>query len=350
VQGTYRGERVIAQSQTSLIEDAAEELTSSIGEHQEKELSKRDVKEGKRSDQLERIMKLKNIEEMANNLKDLNKQDLQRVLGQLTRMKNATPRQLRERAREEFQEPAHQFAALSALVTGLQEQGAPKQRIETAQAALRQLMDEEGAAVHAGINVSPSAQAFASEGLGDVQELRDGYRDAVLDYQGIAKAYDSLLEKHGPDDLPHAIKYLMEGLGADMSAQGSSLEKSKLNAILNDMYRLEVLTGMLEACDELIRKTKEQGASTPMRGSDLLKEVLTMQQDKWLRPEKIRPLPGRLGVRGIAGEINFLREFKGLAQDIPEKAYTEPEQRQRFLDAIQMASDEAIEIEESEEE
>jgi len=76
VQGTYRGERVIAQSQTSLIEDAAEELTSSIGEHQEKELSKRDVKEGKRADQLERIMKLKNIAERANNLKDLNKQGL----------------------------------------------------------------------------------------------------------------------------------------------------------------------------------------------------------------------------------------------------------------------------------
>ncbi|MCP3877891.1 MAG: YopN family type III secretion system gatekeeper subunit [Sulfitobacter sp.] len=349
VQGAYRGERVVAQSQTSLIEDAAEELTSSIGEHQEKELSKRDIKEGKRSDQLDRIMKLKHIEEMVNNLKDMRKEDLQRVLAQLTRMKNATPRQLREHAREEFKEPAHQFAALSALVEGLKDQGAPKQQIEAAEAALQQLMDEEGPAVNAGINVSPTAEAFSSESLGDVQDLRDAYRDAVLDYQGMSEAYDSLLEKYGPDDLAHAIKYLMEGLGADMSAKGSSLEKSKLNAILNDMYRLEVLTGMLEACDDLVQKTKNQGATTPIRGSDLLKEVLDMQQDKWLRPEKIRPLPQKMGVQGILGEINFLREFKGLARDIPEKAYAEPEQRQRFLDAIQTASDEAIEIEESEE-
>ncbi|MEE4377497.1 MAG: TyeA family type III secretion system gatekeeper subunit [Candidatus Competibacteraceae bacterium] len=86
------------------------------------------------------------------------------------------------------------------------------------------------------------------------------------------------------------------------------------------------------------------------RGSDLLKEVLELQQNKWIRPEQIAALPSKLGIRELTHEINFLREFKALIHAIPLKAYAEPEQRPRFLDAIQQALDEAIEREEAEEE
>jgi type III secretion protein W len=134
-----------------------------------------------------------------------------------------------------------------------------------------------------------------------------------------------------------------------MSAtDASSMDKTRLGAILDDMYRLEVLSGLLEECDALIGQTRRRGAETPLRGPDLLQEVLKLQQDKWIRPEQIAPLPARLGISELPQEISFLREFKELARIIPLKAYADPEQRPRFVDAVQLALDDAIDREEEE--
>lgn len=91
-------------------------------------------------------------------------------------------------------------------------------------------------------------------------------------------------------------------------------------------------------------------AAKGSRGSDLLKVVLEFQQKKWLRPEDFNGLIAKLGIHGIEHEINFLREFKELVRSIPLKAYVDPEQRQRFLDAIQLALDNAIDREEEDDE
>ncbi|MCB1804803.1 MAG: type III secretion system gatekeeper subunit SctW [Candidatus Competibacteraceae bacterium] len=259
-EGSYRGESVQLKNTSSLIQDALEELGASQSERQEKELAKRDIEEGTKSDQLDRIFKIKNLEELSNQLKDLNKRDLARVLGQLMRMKNATPRQLREHVRESFKEPAHQFAALSALVEGLREQGAPKFQRDAAQTALQQLLDEEGPAIRAGINITETAAEFSNGSLGDIQILRDTYRDAVLDYQGLADAFSALNEQYGVEELPHAIEYMLDALGADLAAGGSSIDKSKLNIIRDDMYRLQVLAGLIEECDLLMEKLRVKGA------------------------------------------------------------------------------------------
>ena len=81
----------------------------------------------------------------------------------------------------------------------------------------------------------------------------------------------------------------------------------------------------------------------------LLKEVLELQMNPWLRPELITPLLAKLGVRDVIKAIHALREFKELARLIPLKAYPDPEQRPRLLDAIQLALDAAIQREEEEE-
>lgn len=91
-------------------------------------------------------------------------------------------------------------------------------------------------------------------------------------------------------------------------------------------------------------------AAKDSRGSDLLQAVLEFQQKKWLRPEDFNGLIAKLGIHGIEHEINFLREFKELVHSIPLKAYVDPEQRQRFLDAIQLALDDAIDREEEDDE
>lgn len=260
VEGNYRGESVKLKDTSSLIQDALEELGASQSEYNEKELAQRDIEEGKKSDQLDRIIKIQKLEELSTQLKDLNQEELKRVSRHMMRMKNATPHQFREQARENFKEPAHQFAALTVLVEGLREQGAPKAQREAAENALQQLLDEEGPAIRAGINVSETAADYSDAELADIQTLRDTYRDAVLDYQSLADVFASLNDQYDVKEWPQAIKFLLDALGADLSAGGSSIEKSKLNAIRDDMYRLQVLAGLVEECDSLMQKLRVQGA------------------------------------------------------------------------------------------
>ena len=84
-------------------------------------------------------------------------------------------------------------------------------------------------------------------------------------------------------------------------------------------------------------------------GGDLLKLMLELLQNKWLQPEHISAIISKLGIHQIEHEINFLNGFKELVRSIPLKAYQDPEQRQRYLDAIQLALDDAIDREEEEE-
>jgi type III secretion protein W len=347
VQGQFRGDRVVQlPSQTSMIEDALEELTETQSEKEEKDISEREVDEGRLADQLERILALEKIKSLMSALKDLRKGDMTRALAQLLRFKNATPRQLQERARQAFKDPSHQYALLSALAEALKGGNAPKGQVEAAEKALQGLMEEQGPSIRAGINVTAAAEEASVTGLGDVQGLRDAYRDAVLDYQGIQDAYAALIDRYGAGKLNDALAYLKASLAADMAAAGSSIDKTRLNAIIDDIFRLELLSGMLEDCGKLADQVHAWGAHPGLGAADLLKEVIALQQDKWLRPEQVRPLPRKAGLRDIDKEIGFLRELKELMRRIPIKAYEDPGARQRLIEAVQLAMDDAIDREE----
>jgi len=340
VEGSYRGERVVLLDQTSLLQDAAEELTFQLGESEEKTLAKRTI--GEKSTRRETL--IQNVQQAMEMLGDLSKDDLDRML-RLLKQKASTDSSGRLlQVREQLKEPAHQYAALLALAEELRGEGGASAQLQAVEAALQQLEQEQGPAIRAALNVSNIARQFAGAQLGDVQTLRDTYRDAVLDHQDLSQTFGKLIEQYGEAELPQAIQYLVKALGADIAADGSSIDRQKLNAALNDLYRLEVLTGMLEDCNTLVERNRTPGNG--YRGGQLLKDVLDLQKNQWLRPDLIAPLPAKLGVREVSSEINFLREFKELARMIPLKAYTEPEQRPRLLDAIQQAMDAAIEREE----
>lgn len=347
-EGRYRGERVVqVEKPTSLLQDAAEELTFQFGEGEEKTLAKRTIDEDLREDKKQDADDVKNVGCVLGKLGDMHKSVLERLLQILTRMQAASADELREKVRQELPEPGHQYAALLALVNQLQDEGAPAAQLDAAKAALQQLEREQGPAIRAALNVSEVAAHFAGAALGDVQTLRNTYRDAVLDYQDLGETFGKLIDQYGEAELPQAIDYLIKALGADIAADGASIDRRKLNVALNDLYRLEVLTGMREDCDVLVQRNRALGNT--YRGSQLLKDVLDLQKNQWPRPDLVAPLPTKLGVREVSGEINVLREFKELVKMIPLKAYADPEQRPRLLDAVQQAMDAAIEREEEEE-
>jgi type III secretion protein W len=344
VAGQYRGERVVALPNHAkpLAEETAESSFEFGVAQQEKALAKRIIKT--RVTDRSRLDRVADINDLLDKLKDLKKETLERVLEVLARQHCANADELRRGVRDQLGEPAHQYAALLALRKRQQEGGAPPEQLAITEEALERLLQEEGPAIRAALNTGQVAAEFADRGLGEVSALRDTYRDAVLKTPELSPTLDRLLERYGPAELPQAVAYLIKALGADLAADGASIDRRKLHEVLDDLYRLEVLTGMLEDCATLVARYRTPGHD--YQATDLLKEVLALHTNKWPRPETIAALPTRLGQEEPAGEIHCLRDFKELVRLIPLKTYAEPEQRGRMLDTIQQALDATIEREE----
>ncbi len=345
--GIYRGQAVRElPSQASMIQDALEEIGDDLSDDMEAEFNKREVEEGHLADIIERLLSVEGVHNMLDNLTDLRQADLRRMLALLLRQRGATPGQLREFVRERFKDVTHQDAALIALLEVLKRGGADGRRIATVQQAVADLERDSGAEIRAGINVAGVAAQFAGGDVEQVGVLRKTYRDAVLGYDGMTETYRALLDKHGAEGLEQSLQFLVQALGADLAAVGPSLDKTRLRAVVDDLYRLEVLGGLLEHCGGVMRKLEGRGEHC--RGADLLGHVIGLMEDNWPTADKIGRLPPQLCARTSEREILFLRELAELLRLVPIKAYADEAKRPRLLDAAQGALDTAIDREEEE--
>ena len=347
--GSFNGAEVQLIDMNSLMMNAAEEMTSELSEDMEKEVSEREVEDGKKSESLERLMQLAEVNEALKSLGDLDKQALQRAIKALLEHQSSNARELREKAREQFEEPAHQYVALKALAEALKARGADKAQIEAAEGALNSLLTEEGPAIRAAINIGPTASDFAGSDLGDIQSLRDAYRTNIRDYKSMSGVLNDLIERFGEADVKKSIQFMTKALAADLEAGGSSIEKSKLNLILNDMHRLKTLTTMLGHCDILATKAHENGASSSFTPVHVLRELVPLQDAIRIVPDHVAAIPEKAGLSDLGKQINFLNDFKEMARLIPIKSFAREEGREKLMDAIQQALDEKIDLEEQEE-
>ncbi len=62
--------------------------------------------------------------------------------------------------------------------------------------ALLRMADEQGLEIELGLRIEPLAAEASAAGVGDIQALRDTYRDAVLDYRGLSAAWQDIRDMH----------------------------------------------------------------------------------------------------------------------------------------------------------
>jgi type III secretion protein W len=88
--------------------------------------------------------------------------------------------------------------------------------------------------------------------------------------------------------------------------------------------------------------------STPVRkeiqqaADRLIGRLLELADRNWVGPEDLAKLVGELGVKELEAEIYLLRELADIVRAVPLKVYKDMEQRERLMDAIQAALDDAI--------
>ena len=344
-QGIYRGERVSQQFDIqSLIADAAEELTFVASEKVEKDISKRKISSYK-----DRTVELiKRIERYLKQVPDLGSPEkLKEFLEHIKKVPFHSPSQLREETKKFFKDITHQYIALFYSLEVLEEEDPSNELIPILKEVTENLLAESGPEIRAGLNISTAAVDFSEKGLGEIQSLRDFYRENILNYESLSKLYDALLKNFDEDDFEKAVFFLIEAVGNDLRSQGPSISPAQLKQIMDDLYRLEVVGNFHRDCASLIEQIQNLfELKIFLTPSELAGKILSLREEKWLVSSKVENLIKDTGISNLEAKIFFLTELKKIVRTIPLKVFEDLDQREKFLAVIQETLDNMIELEE----
>jgi type III secretion protein W len=346
--GQHKGESLILNSNAqSLLASAAEEMSFMRAEKKTQDFSKRKISDREQlsagaADQVKKYL---------DNAKDLDKQKhLFPFFSALQKQSTLSPAQL---AAKHFQDISQQYIALAFArdeLNKLRKTSKSKNidnLLASVESSLSALLGASGPEINAGINVSTMAMGHNETGLDTVNNLRQFYRDSVLDYGGLSKTFQKIINEYCDQQIAESIKYLINALGADISSEGPSIPKKRLQMIVDDIYKLQALQSIHEECDELLLQLSRIFNATGIPNNQaLMQELLSLLEKKWITPELIIKLVINLQVSDEEMTIYFLRGFKELARSIPLKAYDDPYERDKLITVIQEALDQCIEEEE----
>jgi type III secretion protein W len=346
--GQHKGEQLILNNNAkSLLASAAEEMSFMRAEKKSQDFSKRKVSDSKQltTNAVEQVKKY------LDNAKDLDKQKhLFPFFNALQKQSTLSPSQL---ASKHFQDISQQYIALAFArdeLKKLRDKTKTKSigsLLASVESSLADLLSTSSSEIDAGINVSTIAMGYTEQDLGSVNNLRQFYRDSVLDYGGLSQTFQKILDEYNGQHIAESIKYLLNALGADISSEGPSIPKERLNMIVNDIYKLQALETIHEDCDELLLQLSRIFHPPELpKNHKLMKELLSLLEKKWMTPEQILKLAINLKVVKDDMTIYFLRGFKELARTIPLKAYDDPYERSKLITVIQETLDQCIEEEE----
>lgn len=344
-QGAWRGEAVVAAAPDALtmLANAKEELTFAHSERMEKKAIKERVVENRAGAMAERVAQ---ITEIMESMPDLDREGL-RQFTTLLRGMQARADAFRQAAEEQYPDPSHAYAALAEAEEQFRRDG-DGPRAEAAGAARRQLMEEKGPAVRAGLNTGRAAFEAAGGDAAAAQQLRDSYRETVFARPGPAGVYKGIIDRFGVEGFGPQVKFLTRAVGDELLAAGPSVEPPRLRELLADLSTLRTLDTAHERAEGLGRRLGRL-AGVQLGATAMLRQLLPLTEETIAGPQKIRPIPQALGLPASRLDIQilFLREARDLLGSLPAGIYRDNEARFALLGGMQQALDQLIEIEES---
>ncbi|MCR8200508.1 SctW family type III secretion system gatekeeper subunit PopN, partial [Pseudomonas aeruginosa] len=158
-------------------------------------------------------------------------------------------------------EISQRFLALSRARDVLAGRPEARAMLALVDQALLRMADEQGLEIELGLRIEPLAAEASAAGVGDIQALRDTYRDAVLDYRGLSAAWQDIQARFAATPLERVVAFLQKALSADLDSQSSRLDPVKLERVMSDMHKLRVLGGLAEQVGALwqVLVTGERG-------------------------------------------------------------------------------------------
>ncbi|ELV8723345.1 type III secretion system gatekeeper subunit SctW [Vibrio harveyi] len=259
--GNYRGETVRVHNATQSLFDAMEELTSLGSEKAEKDLTKRKVKDGGiRVNEAHEL-----VSDYLRKVPDLEKnQKIKDLAAKMASGNLSTIAQLQVYLNGFSEEKSHQYLALKAVKKFLGANPESKNLLALIDQALLNFEQnpDSWSQIDTEIRVSSFADEYSQEqGFSSLHQLRGFYRDTVHSYQGLGSAYKDVVERFGEKEVSTAVDFMLQGMSADLSVQGSNIDSVKLQLLMSDMQKLKTLNTLQDQVGNLYQMFKPQQAS-----------------------------------------------------------------------------------------
>ena len=259
--GNYRGETVRVHNATQSLFDAMEELTSLGSEKAEKDLTKRKVKDGGiRVNEAHEL-----VSDYLRKVPDLEKnQKIKDLAAKMASGNLSTIAQLQAYLNGFSEEKRHQYLALKAVKKFLGANPESKNLLALIDQALLNFEQnpDSWSQIDTEIRVSSFADEYSQEqGFSSLHQLRGFYRDTVHSYQGLGSAYKDVVERFGEKEVSTAVDFMLQGMSADLSVQGSNIDSVKLQLLMSDMQKLKTLNTLQDQVGNLYQMFKPQQAS-----------------------------------------------------------------------------------------
>jgi type III secretion protein W len=340
--GTFKGEQVLMKDVQSTLADAAEEISMHHSEKAErKNFSDRKVTTGTQ----QQLMQIQEINEYLEKAKQFQDPKALKDLAKQLQSGEGNPREL---ARRQSREPSDQYVLLQYALHDARENGASEEVLERLQDAIADLEMESGPQIRAGLNTVSVAGEFGGT-REEVEAFQGVYRDVVLGDSSLAQTLKLVIERLGGvtgDDFKKGLQGLIKALGSDLSSARPSQDANRLQALVQDLYQLEVAATVLDGCHELQVSLDKRFGEKGVLPVELMKELVGVTGERWVGANRFTALAERFNLHDVGAQIAFQMALKQMMREMPPKVFPDPESRQAILDATQAALDHAIEKEE----
>jgi type III secretion protein W len=343
--GTLKNLRAIALNARSVNQTAREKMGAVFKAADY--LSNKKVKEASR-EKNEKLSKAKDLaEKYAARLPSKNAGELlQQLFQSLKGLKEFTSDDILKEVRQFFPDPSDQYEALGFAAEAFALEG-ELDKADFLQEAQDKLLKRQGPEVRAGINILPEALKASEADLAPVQDLRDFYRETILISQAILSIFRSIKAEYGPQKLDQGLDYLIRATTADLNAQGPSIEKGHLKAIIDNFYAVGVLNRMQEQFTALLNRMHDQYDKGISKDPEALMEsVLKLVESLKVDIAQVQQLVTKTNIHTLAPRIDFLTHLYEQLRLIPLKVYPGSLTRTQLLESTQKELDRSIALEE----
>ncbi len=336
-----------------LLSDAAEELTQALaGKAQEKSLRERRVSTGKEMSELTRervleVMAIMQAQAGGGEQSAQQQDDRAALAGKVLRQ----PGQARQLAREQGGDATGQFLTLLEVAELIAEgQAGPDpggRAQEAAREAAAELLAEHGSEIWADINTLEVTRDMAA---GQAPAFRTAYKDAVMGEDSLAGTVRHMLglvpQGQGQDFLK-VLQQMRSALGLDLAATNPSQDPARLQALVSELFHLEVIGTVLDESQELSNTLVKRHGVAPLSPTSLTTDLLMISGDRWVDGSRFESLGRSLVVSDdLSAQVSFQTGMRVLLRQLPVQVFASMESRQTVIDAAQSALDAAIDREE----
>ncbi|MBN4066945.1 type III secretion system gatekeeper subunit SctW [Simkania negevensis] len=224
--------------------------------------------------------------------------------------------------------------------------------------AKEQLSKEQGREVRAGRNMGATSREYAEKELGTPSELRELYRDITGNPREKNELFDELSDQYNYDQLKDVIKFLLSSLGADMKADGPSIERSKLTLFFSETRMLQAILGVYRffqgRMNLISNEFSRSGLDLPEQLSFelLARQFMQLVNERYPSAVKILTLAQKFGISDeLLAQIILFSQMRDAVRGVSPRIYSSIKQRWELLLAIMEALEELEdELEEEEDE